>query len=217
MRKKRTKVVVSVLALAVLGLVRSGYGNLTYYTNFTSFDTVTQTTVLEDFESVPTKNSPLHSFTSNGNTYIGLAGAPYPNVFVSAPGFTNYGLAYPTSSSILTANGDEDFTVDFGSPSTVLGFDTYLNGFGPASIEIHGSTGLLDTFTLSHDPSIVGFFGVVSDMPIYKIRWTTTNGRVINTGIDNIRPGTTIPAPGAVVLGSIGLGCVTWMRRRRKL
>lgn len=206
----------AVAIACVLGLSSFSYALPSYYTDFASFDAVTQTSIVEDFESLPTKDLPLPSFVSNGNTYTGFAGVPFPNVAVSSPGYTNYGVPV-TVSSVLAANGDEDFTVDFGSPVTTVGFDTYLNEFGPATVEIYGSAGLLDVFTHSHDPSTIGFLGIVSDMPIHTIRWTTVNGAVINTGIDNIRICTVVPAPGALLLGSLGIGMVSRTRRRKAL
>ncbi len=148
----------------------------------------------------------------NNNTYTGFAGGPYPNAAITRPGYRNYGVPI-TESSILTANGDEDFMVEFGTPTTALGFNTYLNVFGPATIQIFGSGGLLDTFILQHDPTTVGFFGVLADENITSIRWTTVHGGRINTGIDNIVQGTgivqeSVPEPSSVIslllLGALG-------------
>ncbi|GAH48455.1 unnamed protein product, partial [marine sediment metagenome] len=196
----RTKFIAMVV-LSILVSAPSVFSSPTYYTDFASFDAVTQTTLVEDFESVFPKDTPLSSFVSNGITYTGLAGTPFPNVWVASPGYTNFGLPV-TLSSVLTSNGPEDFTFDLnlGTPSTAIGFDTYLNASGPATIEIHDSGGLLGTFSLNHDPTQVGFFGVTASELICKIRWTTTGGERVNTGIDNVRIGAVIPAPGAILL-----------------
>jgi hypothetical protein len=84
-----------------------------------------------------------------------------------------------------------------------VGFDTYLNEYGPATIWLYGSAGLLGTYNHSHDPSTIGFWGVISDEPIYRIQWMTSGGAIINTGIDNLRLGENLLEPGAVVPGEV--------------
>ncbi|NEO58227.1 MAG: hypothetical protein F6K54_37350, partial [Okeania sp. SIO3B5] len=137
--------------------------------------------------------------------------------------YTNYGVPV-TTSSILTTAGDEDFTVEFGTPTEAVGFDTYLNTFGPATINVFGTSGLLDTFVLNHDPTNVGFLGILADEEISSIRWTTVNGGIINTGIDNIVQGTEIeststPEPisilSLIALGVLGFGSSLLKRKSR--
>lgn len=169
----------------------NAYASTMFFTDVNAFDALTDTTLIEDFEAFPLKNQPLSSFVSNGNTYTGHAGVPYPNVWVSSAGYTNYGVPI-TTSSIITANGDEDFTVEFGTPTEAVGFDTYLNTYGPATVSVFGANNLLDTFVLNQDPTTVGFLGILASEEISSIRWTTVNGGKIDTGIDNIIQGSRI-------------------------
>ena len=169
----------------------NAYASTMFFTDVNAFDALTDTTLIEDFEAFPYKAYPgnnqiFPSFVSNGNTYTG-----HPNVFVSSAGATSYGVPI-TTSSIITANGDEDFTVEFGTPTEAVGFDTYLNAYGPATVSVFGANNLLDTFVLNQDPTTVGFLGILASEEISSIRWTTVNGGKINTGIDNIIQGSRI-------------------------
>jgi len=200
--------------IVLAGTCGNAHASTMFFTDVNAFDALTNTTLVEDFEAFSPKDRLLPSFVSNGNTYTGLAGVPNPNVWVARPGYINFGVPV-TTSSILTGNGDEDFTVEFGTPTEAVGFNTYLNAFGPATVSVFGTTGMLDSFVLNHDPTNVGFLGILADEEISSIRWTTVNGRSINTGIDNILQGTKIegastPEPTSVLsliaLGILGFG-----------
>ena len=206
-----------ILSTLLLALSSNGYSSIIYFTDIVSFNDSTQTTLIEDFEDISPKDRSLQSFSSAGITYSPFSSG---NVWVSSPGYTNYGVPV-TTSSILTANGYEDYILNFSNPFTAIGFDTYLNRFGPASISIFGANGLLDTFTLSHDPTIVGFFGLAASESITAIRWNTVNGGAINTGIDNIRVGgvdttTAVSEPTAALLLALAIPCLLRSRRQSR-
>ena len=204
----------------------NAYASTMFFTDVNAFDALTDTTLIEDFEAFPLKNQPLSSFVSNGNTYTGHAGLytggriPYPNVLVSSPGYTNYGVPI-TTSSIITANGDEDFTVEFGTPTEAVGFDTYLNAYGPATVSVFGANNLLDTFVLNQDPITVGFLGILASEEISSIRWTTVNGGKIDTGIDNIIQGSRIdkkstPEP-SLLIGIVSTFVIAVLSRKKQV
>jgi hypothetical protein len=194
--------------------------SITFYTNQAAFNTAVTTTLVEDFESVSPKDTQLYvSFTHNGITYRPYAGTPSPNVWVASPGYNNFGAGVgTTTTSILTANGDEDFSASFATPVKAVGFDTYYNGLGPVTVYVYGASGLLDTFSVSPGsptPNDKEYLGILSTgEPITYFFWTSTLGGQLNTGIDNVA--TAAPLPGAVwFLGSGLLGLAGWRRFKK--
>lgn len=188
----------------------SSHASLVYFTNSVSFNSASTTSLVENFEAtgVYPRDTPLPSLTHNGITYTGLAGVPSHNVWVASPGYPNFGTP-TTTTSILTANGDEDILMSFLSPSTAVGFDTYLNTYGPATISVFGLGGItLGSYVLNQDPTHVGFWGVTSDADaITGIRFDSVHGGLINTGIDNIRMGSvvdSVPEPSSLILAALG-------------
>jgi hypothetical protein len=209
----------SLVAVILASSSSVGSAAFTVYTDLSGFSASTNSSLVEDFEAVAPKDTALVSFTSNGITYTGVQ-ASNPNVWVASPGYTNFGLPGATTTSILTSTGNEIFEIDLSSvPRTVVGFDVYLNDFGPVTTEYFGSAAnLIHTVIDLRGAGDVLFLGVSSDEPIYKIRWTAVGGETINTGLDNLRLGTTlVPTPGAVLLGALGASLVGWFRRRRML
>jgi hypothetical protein len=189
----------------------------TVYADLSGFHASTSSSLVEDFEAVVPKNTALASFTSNGITYTGLQ-ASGANVWVASAGYTNFGLPGATTSSILTSTGPEDFEINLGAmASRAVGFDVYLNSFGPVTTQYFGSTGnLIHTVIDMRASGAMLFLGVTADEAIYKIRWTSVGGQTINTGLDNVLLGApTIPAPGAILLGALGAGLVGCLRRRK--
>jgi hypothetical protein len=187
----------------------------TFYADKGTFIGDNVVTLVEDFESIVPKDTALPSFTSNGITYSGMQ-TTNPNVWVASAGYTNFGVPV-TTSSILTATGNEKFMLDLSAdPQPVVGFDVYLNGVGPVVTEWYGNGGTLLATVSDGREAGQWFLGLALDEPIYTIAWTAVGGERINTGIDNVYTGR-IPAPGAILLGSFGAGLVGWLRRRRAL
>ncbi len=176
----------------------------------------------EDFETVPIpKDAPHLAFTKNGITYTPLAGSPI-NLWVSSPGYPNYGAGLnPTTSSILTANGDEWFRLTFASPVYGFGLDAYYNGLGPATTSFFSGSTLLGSVSYN-GAAMMGFAGFLSSSatPITSVEFVSTLGGVLNTGIDNVMiydtPTTTTPEPASIALVASGLAGVALVGRRRR-
>ena len=132
-----------------------------------------------------------------------------PNMLVS--GLSRDGITLeahfvdPHNSSISATVQWVEITQDYGAASGSNVFKAYdINGLEVDSVSFNMSG---ETFRLEYTGGIHSIFA---------------NGR---DGLDNLAFGDitvipssdVIPAPGAIVLGGIGVGFVSWLRRRRKL
>lgn len=178
----------------------------------------------ETFETVPiAKDAASTGFTQSGITYTPLAGVRTINLWVSSPGYTNYGAGLnPTTSSILTANGDEWFRLTFASSVYGFGLDAYYNGLGPATTSFFNGSTLLGSVSYN-GAAVIGFAGFLSTLsaPITSVEFQSTLGGQLNTGIDNVMifdaAVTTAPEPASVALTATGLlGLIAVGRRRRR-
>ena len=199
---------------ALLLFAAVAHADLTFYgpADRASVATDTIISIVETFDSVTPKDTALASFSSQGVTYAPFAAGG--NVWVTGHAYTNFSVPVPAGASVLTATGNEDFTVGmtFVAPVTAVGFDTYLNSYGPVTVQVHNSDGWTST-SVNHNPAMIGFFGVTSSTTIDTIRWTAVGGQTVNTGIDNVQIGV-VPVPAAFVLGLLGMGAAGWRLRR---
>lgn len=166
----------------------------------------------EDFESAPVKDASLPSL----NTLVGLfTPASGLNVFVSSPGYTNFGPGLnPTTSSILTANGDESFNWLLAFSAQTVQLQIYLNDLGPATMAFFDAAdALLGSLTYSADSDssnnlVTLNFDAGADI-ITRATFVSTRGGTLNTGLDNITiaqgAGGAVPAPGSLALVATAL------------
>ena len=226
-----------VLAGAVaLGITASAaQASVTFFTTQAAFDAATDTTLLENFATAPSKNHALASLTLHGVTYTSLATGASHNVYVAAPGFSNFGSHVGvTTDNIMTSSGVENILATFATPQAAIGFNAFFNGRGPGTLSVFGAgNSLLGSLTFADgmDPATgladKGYLGFASSDLIYSFQWNTTQGNILNTGYTNISVGTiTAPPPPPVdgvpevdvwVLLIAGFGLTGAAQRRRRM
>lgn len=175
---------------------------------------------VETFESLGPKDVPLAVVNSPVGTFLPFAGGA-GNVVISSPGYTNFGPGNnPTTTSILTANGDESFEFLLASSASAVFMDVYLNDLGPATLTYFNGATQIGQFVFGADANAgnnflaqVGFdFG--SGNQITRITFLSTLGGQLNTGIDNVTV-SFVPEPSAWALLIAGFGVVGGVTRAR--
>lgn len=180
---------------------------------------------VETFETLVPKDTPLPSVVSPVGVFNPAPGGAL-NVFISSPGYNNYGPGNnPTTTAILTANGDESFDFLLAAPASAVFMDVYLNDLGPATLTYFNGASQIGQLLFASDAnpgnnflSQVGFnFGTANQ--ITRITWLSTLGGQLNTGIDNVTVtfAGVVPEPSAWALLIAGFGVVgAAMRTRRR-
>ena len=200
---------------AVVATTAPATAAVTFFTSQAAFNGTANTTVIEDFENTGAAlHTILASFSHSGLTFTGLTGGtPFGNVYLYPPGGTEFGVGVPqpTTTTVLTSNGEEHFSIGFDIARYAVGFDAYLNGLGPLVINVFSGATLLDSFSFPGSQADKAYLGIVSTTAITSLEWTASGGGLVNTAIDNIA--TEVPEPAGLGLLALGLGVL--FRRRR--
>jgi hypothetical protein len=202
--------------------------SVVFYTSQAAFNAaVPSSTLIENFATAVPKDAPVPTFVLPSGTYTGLAGSPFPNVFVSSPGYTNYGAFVGTTTQfILTANGDENIVAAFSTPHQAVGFDAFFNGLGPGTLTVFGfGNSVLGSFAFPAtgvDPATgladEGYLGFKSSALVYGFQWDTTLGGQLNTGFTDISVNSGVPEPSTwamLLIGFAGLGFAAYQRTKK--
>jgi len=171
------------------------------------------------FDELPTQ--PVNGLSYSGVTFgFKVGGSPSTDAVYNGigPGNLTY-LQDPT----LEGTTAGVLTLDFANPTDQLDFGVALNSYNavPTAYVVRlydSSYTLIGNFTGDTSPLVLWTEGqfTYSGTRVRRAVIGFNDQAANRFAIDNltINP---IPAPGAVLLGSIGLGLVNWLRRRRTL
>ncbi|CAN5219221.1 hypothetical protein BH09GEM1_BH09GEM1_14810 [soil metagenome] len=203
------------MVLLSAALASRANAQFTSYATFSSFSGVASTSVIEDFESVFPKNTPIANFSHNGLSFSNIGGGPLYNC-------TDCGFAGAPGNASLVANGNEVFRVALNASYSAVGLTYYTNGIGRTlSLRYFNAGGTVGTVALTGPEGAQGFLGVTDAAGITGFDWTAEAGNLFNTGLDDVRLGSNVsatPEPASFALvgtGLILLGGAARTRRRR--
>jgi len=164
---------------------------------------------------------PVNGLTYKGVTFgFTIGGNPSMDAVYSGVGPGSIAYLQDTT---LEGSAAGVLTLDFAQPTNLLAFGVALNSLNAVtaaySVELFdASLSALGTFTENTYPVVRWSEDLFSysGTPIGRAVIAFNAQFASRFAVDNLSVNT-IPAPGAVLLGSIGVGFVSWLRRRRTL
>ena len=174
------------------------------------------------FDELPTQ--PVDGLSYMGVTFgFTVGGSPSTDAVYNGigPGTLTY-LQDPT----LEGTTAGILTFDFATPTDQLQFGVALNSYYAATpgyvVRLYNpSYGLLGVYSGNTSPLVLWSEDqfTYSGTPVSRAVIGFNEQVASRFSVDNltINPVSAVPAPGAILLSSIGLGIVNWLRRRRTL
>jgi hypothetical protein len=174
------------------------------------------------FDELPTQ--PVDGLTYKGVTFgFTVGGSSSTDALYSGVGPGEY-VTY-LEGTTLEGNAAGMLTFDFAQPTNLLQFGLALNSFSPVTaaytVELFdASLAALSTYSGNTYPLILWSEDLFTynGAPISRAIINFNEQFAGRFAVDNlsINP-SPAPAPGSVLLGSLGVGFVSWLRRRRAL
>jgi hypothetical protein len=163
---------------------------------------------LIDFDDQPTGTPIL------AGDYAAFGVASITELTLGPPAFARYAGSQSQPNYIGTGYQNDwngIIRIDLAKPASQIGIGIADSAGGPETLSVYNSGGtLLESYVL--DPG-VNIYAVIT-RPIYDISRIELSGEFF--AVDDLQFNV-IPAPGAILLGTIGVGVVGWLRRRKTL